>query len=121
MRRHPLIVRGDVLAHHVQEVVRPNVAQEVESLPQIGHGMVEPGVRAEVPAESAVLSVQVEHRSGVVDGGLDLPPVPDDPRVSGQPIDVRRVEAGHGVGIEPSNASRNPSHFASITRQLIPD
>jgi hypothetical protein len=43
-RRHPLLVRGDFLAHQVEEVVRPRVAEEAEMALQVREGLPEVAV-----------------------------------------------------------------------------
>ena len=46
-----------------------------------------------------VLAQPLDH-PGVGDRGLDLGPVPDDPRIAHQPLDIGLVEPGHPVGLE---------------------
>jgi hypothetical protein len=65
-------VPRDLLADDVEEVVGAGVAEEAELALQVGDGLVEAAVRAEVAAEAVVFAVEFEQRLGVVDGALEL-------------------------------------------------
>ena len=54
----------------------------------------------EVRGQRAELALQLDRPRRVVDGRFDLAPVPDDPGVLEQAIDVAGTEPGHGVEVE---------------------
>ena len=49
--------------------------------------------RPEVSSKRAVLACQVRRTTGIVDGGFDLPAVPDDPSIAEQTLDVAGRES----------------------------
>src|SRR5437868_2811225 len=79
-----------LFADYMEEVVRTHVPHELELSLEVVDRLRESVVRAQVFLEGTVLRFQLDHGGGVVDGGLDLATVPDDPGVGGQPIDLAR-------------------------------
>ena len=54
----------------------------------------------DVAVEAAELLLHGQERAGVVDGRVDLQPIPDDPAVGQQALHLACTVAGHGLRIE---------------------
>src|SRR6266540_5766518 len=101
----PVLVRRHLFADDVEEVERAHLAEELEALAQVFHAGLEVAVRAKVALEAAVLLLEVQHLSRVVNDRLDLAAVADDARVGaqlrhlglGERSDFSVVEAAKGV------------------------
>jgi hypothetical protein len=61
--------------------------------------------------------LQVEHRAGIVDRGVDLCPRADDPGVGQQARNVARAEAGHAFG---SEACKGPAKALALSQDGEP-
>src|SRR6516225_4092369 len=97
----PLLISGDRLVDRPQEVIRAAVA-DIPELPfEIGNGLGEAAVRAQVSVESSMLIGEFDNGLGVVNGRLDLDPTTDDAGVGQQPRDVVWSVASHRRRIEP--------------------
>src|SRR2546428_4544298 len=107
MRCRPLLVRRDLLAHDIEEVVSTCITEKPELALQIGDGGIEAAVRAEIPAEAAVLGIELDQRLRVVDRPLELRAVPDYAWISHQCIDVRRIEVRDDMRVEPGKRLSN--------------
>jgi hypothetical protein len=81
-------------------VVGAAVADEPEPLAHVGGQRRVIGEGPQVTPEAAVLGVKIEQGLAFGRRSFDLCPVPDDPRVVGQAVDLRRGQRGDPARVE---------------------